>query len=107
MNHLSFKTADELQAFLGERIRRLRIQRALDQASVADKAGVSLRAVRNLEAGRGSTMATFLSVLKALDAVEWLDVLVPEISVSPMSLLRHSSGRQRVRRSSLRYGGKA
>jgi transcriptional regulator with XRE-family HTH domain len=53
MSNRLFKTPDELQVALGERIKRLRLNRNLDQKSTAEKAGISERALRNLESGRG------------------------------------------------------
>ena len=56
MSDLLFKTPEELQWILGERLRRLRLDRNLDQRTTAEKAGISEKALRNLEAGRGSTL---------------------------------------------------
>lgn len=94
----SFSTPNELQELLGERLRRLRLNRNLDQRTTAEKAGISEKALRNLESGRGSTVETLLRVLKALDHLQGLDMLAPEISVNPLDLLRKSKAPQRVRR---------
>ncbi len=48
---LLFNTPEELQIVLGKRLRHLRLNRNLDQRTAAEKAGVSERALRNLEAG--------------------------------------------------------
>jgi transcriptional regulator with XRE-family HTH domain len=95
---LSFKTLDELQAVLGERLRALRLSRNFSQRELADKAGVSLRALHNLEAGAGSTIETFLRVLKALNAVDAIEALVPQPKVSPIALLKLGDLPRRVRR---------
>jgi transcriptional regulator with XRE-family HTH domain len=89
---------EELQSALGERIRRLRLSRNMDQRATADKAGVSLRALGNLEAGRGSTVETLLRTLKALDYLQGLEMLAPEITVDPLALLDNPKPQQRVRR---------
>ena len=75
MSTLSFTTPHELQILLGERLRRLRLNRNLDQLTTAEKAGVSEKALRNLEAGRGSTVETLLRVLKALDPLQRIERL--------------------------------
>lgn len=98
MSALSFNAPGELQQLLGERLRRLRLSRNLDQLTTAEKAGISEKALRNLEAGRGSTVETLLRVLKALDYLDGLDMLAPEASVNPLELLRQPKPPQRVRR---------
>lgn len=98
MSQPLFSTPVELQHLLGERLRRLRLNRNLDQRTTAEKAGISEKALRNLESGRGSTVETLLRVLKALDHLQGLDMLAPEISVNPLDLLRQPKAPQRVRR---------
>ena len=98
MSASSFSTPNELQQLLGERLKRLRLNRNLDQRTTAEKAGISEKALRNLEAGRGSTVETLLRVLKALDYLQGLDMLAPEVSVNPLELLRQPKPPQRVRR---------
>ena len=91
---LVFKTPIELQTILGEQIQALRLSKNLDQRSTAEEAGISEKALRNLEAGRGSTVETLF-----LDSLEGLKMLAPDATVSPLALLRHAKVRQRVRRS--------
>lgn len=98
MNMNILATSDELQARLGEQIRRLRLSRDLDQLTLAERAGVSEKALRNLEAGRGSNVATLLQVIQALDALDWLQALAPAASVSPMAMLRQRPEPRRVSR---------
>ena len=97
MSDLSFKTPVELQVLLGEQIQRLRLSRDLNQRTTAEKAGISEKSLRNLEAGRGSTVETLLRTLKALDSLEGINMLAPEATVNPLELLRNAKRRQRVR----------
>lgn len=96
--NISNRSTEDLQAHLGDQLRRLRLARDLDQLTLADKAGVSEKALRNLEAGRGSSLSTLLQVLRALGRLDWLDTLAPVASVSPMALLRQRPERRRVGR---------
>jgi transcriptional regulator with XRE-family HTH domain len=100
MSDLSYKSIAELQILLGEQLHALRLSKNLDQITTAGKAGISEKALRNLEAGRGSTTESLLRVLKALDSLDGLELLAPKPSVSPLALLRRSKPRQRVRHSS-------
>jgi transcriptional regulator with XRE-family HTH domain len=98
MSNITFRTPEELQIALGERVRRLRLARNIDQRATADKAGISEKALRNLEAGRGSTVETLLRTLKALDSLQGMEMLAPEVTVDPLALLHASKPPQRVRR---------
>jgi transcriptional regulator with XRE-family HTH domain len=97
MESMSFNTPEELQVALGGRMRRLRLSRNMDQLATAKKAGVSEKALRNLEAGRGSSVETLLRVLKALDYLQGIEALAPEVTINPLTMLRKSSLRRRVR----------
>lgn len=92
------QTAGELVADLGQRLRDYRLLRNLKQETVANKAQVSVRALRNLETGAGSTVDTLVRVLKALGLRENLEHLVPHHIVSPMALLTNRRARARGRR---------
>ena len=93
----SFKTPRELQTELGKRLRELRLQRNLDQRTTAEKAGIAEKSLRNLEAGRGSSVETLLRTLKALDFLEGIEMLAPTPIVNPLALLRTAKPRARVR----------
>jgi DNA-binding XRE family transcriptional regulator len=97
MTEMSFMSADELQGILGERLRYLRINKNLDQRAVAERAGISEKALRNLEGGRGSSVESLVRVLKALGSLEGIEMLAPKPSVNPIALLRSTRPRQRVR----------
>lgn len=96
-----YRTTAEWEATLGEQIRRVRITRDLDQAALAELADVSVGAVSNLERGKGTTLRTLVSIIRALERTDWLESLAPDVGVSPMQLLRskQKAPRQRVRAS--------
>ncbi|HEY6352038.1 MAG TPA: helix-turn-helix transcriptional regulator [Candidatus Angelobacter sp.] len=107
MRDIVFRTPEELQIALGERIRKLRLSRNRDQLATAGKAGISEKALRNLEAGRGSTVETLLRTLKALDSLEGIEMLAPDVTVDPLALLHSPKPPQRARRSrTQKKGGK-
>jgi len=94
------RTVDELEELLGEQVRRARIALDLEQAELARLANVSVRALRNLERGHGSSVSTLVAVVRALDKTAWLVGLAPAVQVSPMQMLRasrRSAVRTRVR----------
>ena len=82
------RTSDELEQLVGEQVRAARIARNLDQASLAALANLSVGAVSSLEQGKGSSLKTLVSVVRALDRTDWLEALAPAVTVSPMQMLR-------------------
>jgi len=82
------RTIDQWEAILGDQVRQVRITRNLDQAQLAKLADVSVGAVSNLERGKGSSLRTLISVLRALGRTDWIESLAPAVGVSPMQLLR-------------------
>ena len=84
----NYRRVEEWEAALGDQIRRVRIGRDLDQAGLAELADVSIGAISNLERGKGSSLRTLISVVRALGRTEWLESLAPAVGVSPMQLLR-------------------
>ncbi len=89
---------DALIALIGERVRAERLRQELTQATLADKAGISPRALRTLEAGGGAQLTTLVRIMKALGAESALLALLPEPTISPMAMIERKAPRQRGRR---------
>jgi transcriptional regulator with XRE-family HTH domain len=89
------ETPEEMEAALGERLRTLRLTRNLDQRTLAERAGVSLKTLRNLELGNGSSLSTLMRVLRALGREEWLHGVAPVATIHPLALNRQDAPRQR------------
>jgi transcriptional regulator with XRE-family HTH domain len=62
---------------LGNRLRRLRLQKNVTQQDLAEATTLSLNTIKSLETGRGK-LATIIAVLRELGALDQLDSLVPE-----------------------------
>lgn len=82
---------------LGRRLRASRIAYPLTQAQLAERAGVSQRTVANLEKGADVTVASLVSVLRALGLLSRMELLVPAPETRPSDLLHERAPRQRVR----------
>jgi transcriptional regulator with XRE-family HTH domain len=91
-------THDELELELGRQIRALRLGQNLDQQQVADRAGIALNAVKNLESGKGATLRSLTRVLHVLNRADWLGALAPAVSISPVQMLKAKAPRQRASR---------
>ena len=81
-------TLNELEKRLGHQFRALRLKNDTDQKTLAEKAGISLSALRNLETGSGVSLKTMLAVLRALGRTDFIDMLAPVPTVSPMQMLK-------------------
>jgi transcriptional regulator with XRE-family HTH domain len=87
---------DEWEAELGHQVRALRLRQNIDQRQLADRAGVALNAVKHLETGQGTTLSSFVKVLRALNRVDWLRGLAPTVSISPVQMLKARAPRRRA-----------
>ena len=92
-------TVEEWEAQLGQQVRAARVARGLDQAHLALLANVSLATLSNLERGKGSTLKTLVAVARSLGRTDWLENFAPEVTVSPMQMLR---AKQRASKAAVR-----
>jgi transcriptional regulator with XRE-family HTH domain len=91
------RTSDEWLGTIGGYVRAARLGRGKDQVGLARDADVSLSALRNLESGRGSSLATLVKVVRALDRLDWLEQLDESAAFpTPIEQLR-AARRQRPR----------
>ena len=83
------RSTDAWETELGQRLRAARKREPFSQAALAARANVSLSAVKSLEAGRGSSLKTFVSVVRALNLDAGLDrVFAVTSAVSPVAMLQ-------------------
>ena len=81
-------TEKEVLEELGRRIQTQRLNENLAQMEVASKAGVSRRALQNLESGRGCTLSLLIRVLRAMGKLGQLEAFLPEPGLSPIQLAK-------------------
>ncbi len=89
-------TTSELLHAVGEQLRAQRLRLNLTLEEVAQHAGLSINVVRRLESGEGSTLASFVTVLRVLRRDEWLTSLQPAVTIDPLSMLKKRAPRQRA-----------
>jgi putative transcriptional regulator len=83
-------TVDAQLVELGERLKALRISARITQARLAQTAGMARATLQRLEGGQGGDLRNFLAVLAALGKSEALEVLLPEVPLSPVELLKRA-----------------
>jgi transcriptional regulator with XRE-family HTH domain len=91
-------SAEEWEAQLGRQIRALRLRQNLNQQQLAERAGIALNAVKNLEGGKGATLRSLAQTLRELGRLDWLTALSPAVSISPVHMLKAKAPRQRASR---------
>ena len=97
MNHHQASGNDEYLRRLGDRLRQQRLNQNLTQAELAEQAGIAPRTVRAIEGGASASMDTWLSLLRALGALEQVDQFLPEPPLSPIELAKlKGKARQRA-----------
>lgn len=89
-------TVSETEVSLGERLKTLRIHQNIDQTTLAARAGISVRTLRNLENGAGSSLQTLIWVIRVLGRESWFETIAPVPSINPLMLTRNALPRQRA-----------
>lgn len=92
------QTVAEIEVELGASLRTLRLHRNIDQKTLAERAGISVRALKNLEGGLGSSLKSLIGVLRALGREDWLKTIAPVASINPLAMSRDATPRQRASR---------
>lgn len=100
-------STEELEQQVGLAIRRTRLLRNLDRETLARQAGISVSALKNLEGGSGTTMSTFVKVVRALGKTEWLGLLAPSVTINPLSMVNAPRERQRASGKKGKHGDEA
>lgn len=78
----------EIVMQLGKRFKEYRLGCQLTQQEAADKAGMSVVTLQQFENGKlcNITMGNFLGLLRAVDCLEQIQEILPEIPLSPYVL---------------------
>ena len=82
----------------GAQLKRVRLRKEIDQFTLAEQANISITALKNLESGKGASLKTLIKTLCALGKENWLSTIAPEVSISPMQLLKKRTERKRAPR---------
>lgn len=91
-------TAHAIAGELGDRIKTARLNANLTQKALANKAGLSLKAITNGEKGK-STLESMIAILIALELTEQLNLFIPKQEISPVQLIE-LQGKERKRATS-------
>lgn len=80
-------TNPDIEKELGKRLKNRRLDLNLSQTEIAERSGLSRRTITAIEHGEGSTLRTLIALLRALNALDTLEGLLPDPGISPMKML--------------------
>lgn len=93
-----FLTLNESMNQLGESLRQVRLHKNIDQKTLAEQAGVSVGAVKNLESGSGASLKTLISVARVLKLEQGLLNMAPIPTINPLNMTKKAQTRERAGR---------
>ena len=85
---------------IGQRFKTARLNANLTQLALAEKAGISVKAIKNTEKG-STTLESAISILIALELTEQLNNFISPQKISPIQLAK-LKGKERQRASNNR-----
>ena len=93
-----YSTPSEMLQMLGTSLKEVRLRMNISQQVAADRSGISLKAVRNIEGGFNAATESLVKYCRTLHKTDWLMTLAPPeldpaISERPLSVKK----RQRAR----------
>jgi transcriptional regulator with XRE-family HTH domain len=103
---LEIMSNQQIEAEMGDRIRRRRLDMNISQTELARRAGVARRTITSVENGEGCSLLTLIALVRALRALPWIDQFLPDPEISPMALLAESEGKYHVKRAR-KHAGRA
>jgi len=88
MPNMIFMSERDVAQFVGERLRQYRVTAGLRRSDLAERMGVSLSTVRNIEKGVSGTIDHFVSFLRATGRLAQLEQLLEPPQISPLAMAR-------------------
>ena len=83
---------------MGRRIRDYRMRMEMTQSELAEKSGVSMGTIVRVEQGNPISTLLLISILRTMGLLEKLEVLLPELSISPLQMRKLQGKKiQRIR----------
>jgi transcriptional regulator with XRE-family HTH domain len=73
---------------IGKRLKEYRLKKRFTQRDIAERAGISIFTVAQIERGKAVSINMLLPVFRVLRLLDNLELFLPEISISPVKLLK-------------------
>ena len=72
----------------GKRLKAVRLKKRFSQQELAERAGISVFTVAQIEHGKPVSIAMIIPVLRGLRLLDNLEALLPELDISPVEMLK-------------------
>ncbi|WP_415884353.1 helix-turn-helix domain-containing protein [Neptuniibacter sp. QD34_54] len=103
MGSVYAQSDEAIAKMLAGRIKQRRLELNLTQEAVAEEAGISRSAYQSLELHGTGKITSLIGVLRALNALDEFEQLVPDRPHSPIAILK-AQGQKRLRASQEKVG---
>ena len=74
-----YETNAEMLVTLGRSLRSARLADNISQQTAAERSGISLKAVRNIEGGRNASTLSLMALCKTLRLTDWIVNIAPPV----------------------------
>lgn len=74
-----YETNAEMLMTLGRSLRAARLAGNISQQTAAERSGISLKAVRNIEGGRNASTFSLMALCKTLRLTDWIVNIAPPV----------------------------
>lgn len=91
-----YSTPDEMLQTLGTSLKEVRLRMNISQQMAAERSGISLKAVRNIEGGQNASTESLVKYCRTLRKTDWLMALAPP-ELDPAIFERPASAKKRLR----------
>lgn len=98
MESLFLLTNQKIREEIGVRIKKHRLEMEFSQADLSRRTGISVHSISNIENGNDFTVDNLISILKALNLIDNINQLLPEIIANPYDVAVGVKDRQRRKR---------
>jgi transcriptional regulator with XRE-family HTH domain len=83
---------------IGKRVKEYRLKKRFTQRELAERAGISIFTVAQIEQGKPVSIAMIVPVLRVLRLLGNLEMFLPAIDISPIEILKYKGKQpQRIR----------
>ncbi len=69
---------------LGQKLKDIRLDKSITQASLAEMSGVSIRRISDIESGRNCSLIILIQLLRGLNSLDLLALFFAQREVSPI-----------------------